>query len=175
MTTTATTMIERLTKVVPDFPRPGILFRDLTPVFGDGKALRAVADELIEPYRGRIDAVAGVEARGFLLAAAAAYCAGLGVVTIRKPGKLPRTVLREQAMLEYGTTTLEVHEDAAPRGARLLLLDDVLATGGTLDASCRLIERAGWRLAGIAVVMELNGLGGRALLANHTIDALVTV
>ncbi|PPG76516.1 adenine phosphoribosyltransferase [Rathayibacter sp. AY1E5] len=175
MTTTAADHVDRLTAVVPDFPSPGILFRDLTPVFGDGEALRAVADALIEPYRGRIDAIAGVEARGFLLAAAAAYSASLGVVTIRKPGKLPRTVLREQATLEYGETMLEVHEDAAPRGARLLLVDDVLATGGTLDASRRLIERAGWSLEGIAVVMELDGLGGREVLAGHRVDAIVTV
>ncbi|WP_230673850.1 adenine phosphoribosyltransferase [Rathayibacter sp. Leaf248] len=175
MTSTAAALVERLTEVVPDFPEPGILFRDLTPVFGDGEALRAVADALLEPYRGRIDAIAGVEARGFLLAAAAAYSAGLGVVTIRKPGKLPRALLREDATLEYGTTTLEVHEDAAPKGARLLLVDDVLATGGTLDASRRLIARAGWSLEGIAVVMELDGLGGRELLAGSRVDALVTV
>jgi adenine phosphoribosyltransferase len=175
VTSTAAALVERLTEVVPDFPKPGILFRDLTPVFGDGEALRAVADALLEPYRGRIDAIAGVEARGFLLAAAAAYSAGLGVVTIRKPGKLPRAVLREDATLEYGTTTLEVHEDAVPKGARLLLVDDVLATGGTLDASRRLIERAGWSLEGIAVVMELDGLGGRELLAGSRVDALVTV
>ncbi|MBF4462787.1 MULTISPECIES: adenine phosphoribosyltransferase [unclassified Rathayibacter] len=175
MTTTAAAHVERLTAVIPDFPEPGILFRDLTPVFGDGEALRAVADALIAPYLGRIDAIAGVEARGFLLAAASAYSAGLGVVTIRKPGKLPREVLREEAALEYGTTTLEVHLDAMPRGARLLLVDDVLATGGTLDASRRLIERAGWQLEGIAVVMELEGLGGRELLSGLRVDAITTV
>lgn len=174
MSTTAADYVDRLTALVPDFPSPGILFRDLTPVFGDGATLRAVADALIEPYRGRIDAIAGVEARGFLLAAAAAYSAGLGVVTIRKPGKLPREVLRERATLEYGETTLEVHVDAAPRGSRLLLVDDVLATGGTLDASRRLIDRAGWHLEGIAVVLELQALGGRALLAGHPLTALVT-
>ncbi|QWL32767.1 adenine phosphoribosyltransferase [Rathayibacter toxicus] len=175
VTRTAAALVESLTQLVPDFPRPGILFRDLTPVFSNGTALCAVVDALIEPHQGRIDALAGVEARGFLLAAAAAYSTGLGVVTIRKPGKLPRAVLSEEATLEYGTTTLEMHEDAISRGSRLLLVDDVLATGGTLDASRRLIERAGGTVAGIAVVMELSGLGGRTLLAPHTVDALVTV
>lgn len=160
---------------IPDFPKPGILFRDLTPVFGDAEALKAVADALIEPYRGRVDYVAGVEARGFLLAAAVGYAADLGVVTIRKPGKLPRAVLRESAVLEYASTELEVHVDAAPAGSRILLIDDVLATGGTLDASCRLIERAGWSVAGIGVVMELDGLGGRDVLSRYEIDTLLTV
>ncbi|NQX11240.1 adenine phosphoribosyltransferase [Microbacteriaceae bacterium VKM Ac-2855] len=168
-------MAERLIVTIPDFPKPGILFRDLTPVFGDAEALKAVADALIEPYRGRVDYVAGVEARGFLLAAAVGYAADLGVVTIRKPGKLPRAVLRESAVLEYASTELEVHVDAAPAGSRILLIDDVLATGGTLDASCRLIERAGWSVAGIGVVMELDGLGGRDVLSRYEIDTLLTV
>lgn len=170
---TAARLAEERIVSIPDFPKPGILFRDLTPVFGDAEALKAIADALVAPYRGRIDYVAGVEARGFLLAAAVGYAAGLGVVTIRKPGKLPRAVLRESAVLEYGTTDLEVHVDAAPAGSRILLIDDVLATGGTLDASCRLIERAGWSVEAIAVVMELEGLGGRELLAGHRVDTLL--
>ena len=128
---TAGGAIERLSRVVPDFPTPGITFRDLTPVFADGPALRLVSDELVAPFAGQFDVIAGVEARGFVLAASAAYATGHGVVMIRKPGKLPRAVLSEDYDLEYGSATLQVHPDELPRGARVLLLDDVLATGGT--------------------------------------------
>src|ERR1700710_1173946 len=133
-------VVSQLTAVVPDFPQPGITFRDLTPVFADGPALRIITDALAEPFAGRIDAVAGVEARGFVLAAAAAYALGVGVLIIRKPGKLPQEVLSENYDLEYGSATLQVQPNALPAGARVLVLDDVLATGGTLAASTKLIE-----------------------------------
>ena len=165
--------IERLTVLVPDFPQPGIVFRDLSPVFADGAALRAVTDALLEPFAGRIDAVAGVEARGFVLAAAAAYALGVGTLLIRKAGKLPRAVLAESYSLEYGTAELEVHADELPAGSRVLVLDDVLATGGTLTAATTLVERAGWSVAGIGVVLEIGQLGGRAGLGD--VHALVTV
>ncbi len=167
--------LERLSRVVPDFPKPGVTFRDLTPVFADGPALRAVTDALLEPFEGRYDVVAGVEARGFVLAASAAYASGHGVVMIRKPGKLPRTVLSEDYDLEYGSTTLQVHADELPAGARVLLIDDVLATGGTLAASTSLIERAGWSVAGIGVVLELAELGGAARLPGRDIHSLLTL
>ena len=167
--------LERLTRVIPDFPEPGIGFRDLTPVFADGPALRLVTEALLEPFDGRFDVIAGVEARGFVLAATAAYASGRGVVMIRKPGKLPRPVLSEDYDLEYGSTTLQVHADELPVGSRVLLLDDVLATGGTLGASATLIERAGWTVAGIGVVLELGDLGGRANLPGRDIQALLTV
>jgi adenine phosphoribosyltransferase len=167
--------LERLTKVIPDFPTPGISFRDLTPVFADGPALRSITDALLEPFAGRYDVIAGVEARGFVLAASAAYASGRGVVMIRKPGKLPRTVLSEDYDLEYGSATLQVHDDELPAGTRVLLVDDVLATGGTLAASCRLIERAGWTVAGIAVVLELSGLEGAKRLPGRDIQSLQVV
>ena len=138
----AAQLVEDLTAVVPDFPNPGITFRDLTPVFADGDALRVITDALAEPFAGRVDAVAGVEARGFVLAAAAAYALGVGVLIIRKPGKLPREVLSQSYDLEYGSATLEVQPSTLPPGSRVLVLDDVLATGGTLSASTSLIERA---------------------------------
>ena len=172
---TAARLVMERTAIVEDFPKPGITFRDLTPVFADGPALRAVTRALVEPFRGRIDAVAGVEARGFLLAAAAAYELELGVLVVRKPGKLPRAVISERYDLEYGSATLEVQPaDFAP-GSRILVIDDVLATGGTLAASASLIERAGWVVAGVSVVMELDGLGGRGVLDGRDIRALVTV
>ena len=153
--------LDRLTVLVPDFPAPGIVFRDLSPVLADGAALREVTDALVAPFAGRIDAVAGIEARGFVLAASAAYSLGLGMLVIRKAGKLPGDVLSESYALEYGEATLEVHPNALPAGSRVLILDDVLATGGTLRAATSLVERAGWIVAGIGVVIELEELGGR--------------
>jgi adenine phosphoribosyltransferase len=167
--------LDRLTLVIPDFPQPGIGFRDLTPVFADGEALRLITDALLEPFAGTFDAIAGVEARGFVLAASAAYASGHGVVMIRKPGKLPRHTLAEDYDLEYGSTTLQVHEDELPRGSRVLLIDDVLATGGTLAASCSLIERCGWSVAGIGVVLRLAALDGGAKLPGRDIHCLKEV
>ena len=175
MTDATAQLISSLTAIVEDFPKPGITFRDLTPVFANGDALRAVADALVAPWVGKIDAIAGVEARGFLLAAAAAYSVGLGVLVVRKPGKLPRETITESYDLEYGSTSLEVQPaDFAP-GTRVLVVDDILATGGTLAASTRLIERAGWRVAGVSVVLELEALGGRAALPGREIHALQSV
>lgn len=171
----ATESIERLSLVVADFPKPGVTFRDLTPVFADGPALRQTVDAMVEPYLGQFDAVAGVEARGFLLASAAAYASGVGVVMIRKPGKLPRAVLSEDYELEYGATTVQVHPDEVPPGSRILLLDDVLATGGTLAASCSLIERSGWSVAGISVALEISSLDGMARLPGRNVHSLLVL
>lgn len=172
---TAPRLIHELTREIPDFPKPGILFRDLTPVFADGPALHAVTQALVEPFRGRIDAVAGVEARGFLLSATAAYELGLGTLLIRKPGKLPGDVLSRSYDLEYGSNTLEVQPADLPTGSRVLLVDDILATGGTLSAAVALIEDAGWVVAGVSVVLELGELDGRAALPGRDIRSLVTV
>ena len=141
-------------------------------MFADGPALRVITDALAEPFAGRVDAVAGVEARGFVLAAAAAYALGIGVLIIRKPGKLPREVLSESYDLEYGSATLQVQPDTLPPGSRVLVLDDVLATGGTLGASTKLIERAGWTVAGVSVVLELSALNGRDALPGRDIRSL---
>ncbi|MCC9206528.1 adenine phosphoribosyltransferase [Arthrobacter sp. zg-Y769] len=165
--------IERLGAVIPDYPKPGIVFRDLTPVFADGPALRRVVDALIAPFAGQFDFVAGVEARGFLLAAAAAYASGKGVITVRKPGKLPREVFSESYSMEYGDSTLELHRDDMPVGSRVLILDDVLATGGTLGAAARLIRKAGAEVAGFGVVLELGDLDGRNRLGDTPVTALI--
>lgn len=168
-------LINRLMETVPDYPQHGISFKDLTPVFADGPALRAVVDALVAPFEGQFDAVAGVEARGFLLAAAAGYATGKGVITVRKAGKLPREVYREDYALEYGTAALELHKEDISAGCRVLILDDVLATGGTLGAVARLFERAGVHVAGFGVVLELEQLGGRSNLADNHICSLLRV
>jgi adenine phosphoribosyltransferase len=172
---TAARLIAQLTREIPDFPKPGILFRDLTPVFADGAALHAVTQALVEPFRGQIDAVAGVEARGFLLSATAAYELGIGTLLVRKPGKLPGQVLSRSYDLEYGSASLEVQPADLPAGSRVLLVDDILATGGTLAAAAALIEEAGWVVAGVSVVMELEELAGRERLPGYDIRTLVTV
>lgn len=167
--------IESLCVIVPDVPAPGVMFRDLTPVFADAAAFRLVVDAIAEPFTGQFDAVAGVEARGFLLAGAVAYATGTGLVAIRKEGKLPRSVYREAYDLEYGQAALEIHTSDLPAGARVLVLDDVLATGGTLAAACALLERTGAVVVGCGVVLEISELAGRAPLTGRTLLALDTV
>ena len=171
---------------VPDFPEPGVVFRDLTPVFADPGAFRRMVDALTEPadvdpraaaLRGGgpgFDVVAGVEARGFLLAAAVALDAGTGVVPVRKAGKLPRETISAEYALEYGTATLEVHTDSVRPGQRVLVVDDVLATGGTLEAAIALIEQLGGVVTAVSVVIELAALGGRQRIAPHPVHALWT-
>jgi adenine phosphoribosyltransferase len=161
-----------LCATVPDYPSEGIVFKDLTPVFADGPALKLVVDSLTAAFAGTFDAVAGVEARGFLLAAAAAYATGTGVITIRKAGKLPREVYAQSYALEYGEATLELHQEDVPPGTRVLILDDVLATGGTLGAAAALLERTGAVVAGVGVVLEIASLPGRENLAGRNVVAL---
>lgn len=147
---------------MPDFPRPGILFKDLSPVFGHGPALAACVDAIAAGFaHAEPDAVAGIEARGFVVGAAVAYATGTGVVPVRKAGKLPRVADRVGYDLEYGTAELELPADVVRRGQRVLLVDDLLATGGTVLAAIDLLRRAGAEVAGVAVVVELAGLGGR--------------
>lgn len=164
---TARELVESRIATIPDFPEPGVTFRDLTPVFASGPALHALATSLTDPFTGRFDDIGGVEARGFLIAGAASALTGAGVLTVRKAGKLPRTVLREEYDLEYGRASLEVHVGELAPGARVLIVDDVLATGGTVGAAARLVERAGWQVAGIAVALELTALGGRVALGDR--------
>ena len=180
-------LIAGLAVDVPDFPVPGVLFRDLTPVFADPVGFRRMVEGLTVPHDGDpraaavagdggtgFDVVVGVEARGFLLAAAVAIRAGVGVVPVRKAGKLPRTVVTADYALEYGTATLELHEDSLHAGQRVLLVDDVLATGGTLEAAVALVERLGAVVTAISVVIELTALGGRQRIAPHAVHALWT-
>lgn len=181
-------LIASLTVDVPDHPEPGVLFRDLTPVFADGPAFRRVADGLAAPAdsdpraaavsgagdRPPFDLVVGVEARGFLLGAAVALTAGVGVVLVRKAGKLPRERIAADYVLEYGTATLELHADAIRPGQRVLVVDDVLATGGTLAATVALVEQLGGVVAAVSVVVELAALSGRERIAPHTVHALWT-
>jgi adenine phosphoribosyltransferase len=161
---------------VPDFPKPGIMFKDLTPLFADGPVFREIIDGIVARQgRDTFDVVVGIEARGFVLAAAVAYAAGVGVVPVRKAGKLPRAAHAASYALEYGEATLEVHEDAFRPGQRVLILDDVLATGGTALATLELVERAGGRVVGFTVLLELGFLDGRRRLVGHPLHALLTV
>ena len=172
---TTAELITRLVRTVPDFPEPGILFRDLTPVLADAEGLRAVIDDLIAPFAGRFDCIAGIEARGFLLAAAAAYATGTGVIAVRKAGKLPGEILSETYELEYGRAQLDLSEGVLAAGERVLMLDDVLATGGTAAATARLLTRAGCAVVGLGVVMELEALSGRGAITDIETHSLIVV
>jgi len=173
--TDAATQVHSLLASYPDFPQPGILFQDLNPVFADAAAFRSIIDELADSHVGQFDAVAGIEARGFLLAAAVGYAANVAVLAVRKGGKLPGSVLAEEYDLEYGSARLELEIGQLAPGSRVLVLDDVLATGGTIAATSRLIERAGYVLAGVGVVLELTDLNGRGRLGGAAVHAIVSV
>lgn len=149
-----------LIRVIQDHPKPGIQFQDVTPLLADARAFRGCVEALVEPFRGGFDVVAGVEARGFLLAGAAAVLTGTGLIPLRKAGKLPAPVAAESYALEYGEATIEASADLKA-GSRVLILDDVLTTGGTLAAARRLVEACGASVAGTACLLELEGLGGR--------------
>ena len=166
-------LVLELSDTIPDFPKPGIVFRDLTPVFADADAFRAVIDDLASRFAGRFDAVAGVEARGFLLGAALAYAAHVPLAAVRKAGKLPGEVLSEDYALEYGSATLEIRPGQLAAGTRVLVVDDILATGGSCGAAARLVERCGYTVAGIGLVLELQGLGGRERLSGYDVQAIV--
>ena len=163
-----------LIREVADFPRPGVLFRDLAPLFADAAAFRAAVDGLIAPVE-HVDVVVGVEARGFLLGAAVAYAMGAGVVGVRKPGKLPVVCDRESYALEYGAASLELADGVLKPGQRALVVDDVLATGGTVAAACALVERAGATVNGVSVLLEIASLPGRDRLLGRPLRALLTI
>ena len=159
---------------IPDFPTPGILFKDITPLLKDPTAFRYVVDCFAERYAPRpIDAILGIEARGFLFAAALAYKLGKPLVPARKEGKLPSESLRAEYSLEYGTNVVEIHKDAIMSGQSVLILDDLLATGGTLAAAAELVERAGGRVESLALVIELTELEGRNRLQGYEVFPLV--
>jgi adenine phosphoribosyltransferase len=165
----------RLVRDVPDFPEPGILFRDLTPLLADAAGFRSVVDAMAAALPPETDVLLAVESRGFLLGAALGYALGLGVVPVRKPGKLPLVAHRVEYALEYGTAVLELPAEVLRPGAVVTVVDDVLATGGTAAAACELAERDGSVVAGITVVLELGALDGRSRLAGRKVSTLATV
>lgn len=168
------TRAHSLIVTTPDFPEPGILFRDISPLLADGAAMRTVINAMIAPFAGTFDVVAGVEARGFLLAGAVAVAAGVGMVPIRKAGKLPRPAASMSYDLEYGKATIEMAADL-PSGARVLLVDDVLATGGTVAATRELVERCGGVCVGVSVLMELSFLEPRSRTGDLPVSSLLTL
>lgn len=159
---------------IPDFPKPGILFRDITPLLADAKAFAAAIEALAAPWRDAgITAIAAVEARGFLFAGPLALSLGVGVIPVRKPGKLPADTISHEYDLEYGRDRLEMHRDVLPKGAGVLVVDDVLATGGTAVACMKLIEAAGGRVLGAAFLVEIAPLGGRERLVPHRVESVI--
>lgn len=160
---------------IPDFPVPGVVFKDFTPLLSDGPAFRAVVQDISSRYVGQVDVIVGIEARGFILGAAVAYELGIGFVPVRKAGKLPGETHSAEYQLEYGSAVIEVHMDAFIAGARVLVMDDVLATGGTAAATCDLIERAGANVAAVEVVLELGFLNGRSKLPGRTVHAMLSL
>jgi adenine phosphoribosyltransferase len=166
--------LESLIRAIPDFPLPGVLFRDITPLLKDPAGYKAAVDLFVERFRDeKLDAIVGIEARGYMLGAPLAYALGIGFVPVRKPGKLPGAKFSEEYALEYGTNTLEIHADAVGHGQRVLVVDDLLATGGTAAATGRLLERLGANVVGFAFLIELAFLGGRKALGNHPITAFI--
>ncbi|MBX3428481.1 MAG: adenine phosphoribosyltransferase [Hyphomonadaceae bacterium] len=148
-------------RTIPDYPKPGVMFRDITTLLGDPRALRVAIDRLVEPYVGRdIDKVAGIEARGFILGGAVAHQLSVGFVPVRKKGKLPSRTLRQEYQLEYGVDAVEMHEDALNQGERVLVIDDLIATGGTAIATIKLMEGLGANVVGASFVIDLPELGG---------------
>ena len=160
---------------IKDFPTEGILFKDITTLLQDGPAFRLVIDALAQRYRaGRVDVVVGIESRGFIFAGALAHQLNAGFVPVRKLGKLPAKTIQVEYELEYGRSALAIHEDAIERGQRVVIVDDVLATGGTMAATIRLVEQLGGQVAGIGFLIELAFLKGRQKLGSHPIDSLIT-
>jgi len=171
-----THVIERLIRDVPDFPKPGIVFKDITPILSDPTAMGLIYEAMAAPYIGehqRIDRVLGIESRGFIFGTPLAQRLEVGFAPVRKPGKLPWKTVSQSYALEYGEDTLELHEDAVHEGERVVVVDDLLATGGTLHAACLLVEQLGAEVAGCSVLIELAFLGGRKKLGERPIHSLV--
>ena len=166
--------LRNLVREIKDYPTEGVTFRDITPLLGDGTSFAAAVNGLVDEFPNlSIDRVVGVESRGFLFASAVAYRMGAGLVPVRKAGKLPWAVVREEYDLEYGSDKLEIHRDAIHPGERILIIDDVLATGGTAAATARLVETLGGVIAGLGFVIELDELGGRARVGERTVRSLL--
>jgi adenine phosphoribosyltransferase len=167
--------LKALIREIPDFPVPGIIFRDITPLLRDRKAFKYVIDQLAARFRDDpLDVIVAVESRGFLFGAPLAHKLGMPLVPVRKPGKLPAATYTTEFALEYGNSTLELHTDGINAGERVLVVDDLLATGGTLAASARLVEMAGGKVGGIGVIIELTQLEGRRQLAGYDVYSLLT-
>ncbi|SDT45408.1 adenine phosphoribosyltransferase [Microlunatus soli] len=164
-----------LIRDIPDFPEPGVVFKDITPLIGSPGGFSAVITDLVQQSPKAIDVVVGMEARGFIFGAPVALALGTGFVPVRKPGKLPGEVITTSYELEYGTNSLSVHRDAIGKGSRVLIVDDVLATGGTIAATANLIKELGADLVAVAVVLELDFLGGRKNLSEQGIDEVIAL
>lgn len=166
--------LKQLIRDIPDFPKPGILFRDITPLLADPSGLALAVELLANPFRGKnIDLVVGAESRGFIFGTAVACCLSAGFVLVRKPGKLPHKKVSMTYDLEYGTDTLEMHEDSILKDQRVLIVDDLLATGGTMKACTDLVEKVGGHIAGLACLIELSGLRGRDKLKGYDIHTVI--
>ncbi len=169
-----TQQLKHLIRDIPDFPKPGIVFRDITPLLADPSGIAMAVELLANPYRGKnIDLVVGAESRGFIFGTAVACCLSAGFVVVRKPGKLPHKRISMSYDLEYGKDTLEMHADAIVANQRVLIVDDLLATGGTMRACCELVTKLGGTIAGIAVLIELTGLAGRDKVTPHAVHSVV--
>ena len=170
----AAVQIESLIRAIPDFPIPGILFRDITPLLGDPAGFKATVDRFVDRFRdAKVDVVVGIEARGYMIGAPVAYALGAGFVPVRKPGKLPGAIHSEKYDLEYGTNELQIHADAVGHGQRVLVVDDLLATGGTIAATLRLLGKLGADVIGTAVLIELEALNGRAALEGYDVTSFI--
>ncbi len=165
---------KKLIRDVSDFPKAGIVFRDITPLISSPRGLAAMIDGLAKPYLGKVDSVLGIESRGFIVGAPVAYRLGIGLSIARKPGKLPFATIEESYDLEYGSATLQMHRDAISPGQRVLIVDDLLATGGTAAAAVKLVRKAGGDVVGCAFAIELAALGGRARLEGENCYSLIT-
>lgn len=167
--------VDHLVRSVPDYPRPGVVFKDITPLLADGPAFAAVVREMAARVPGPVDLVAGMEARGFILAAPVALALGAGFLPVRKAGKLPGPTATREYSLEYGAAAVEIHPFTVPRGARVLVVDDVLATGGTAMATVELLEECGAEVVGLSFLLDLTFLPGRSRLAGRPVEALLAV
>jgi adenine phosphoribosyltransferase len=166
--------VKAVIRDVPDFPKPGILFKDITPILQDAALMQEITDHLAARYGGQqIDAVVGMESRGFIFGVPLAMALGCAFVPARKPGKLPYHRVSESYALEYGTATLDMHVDAFPAGSKVLIIDDLLATGGTAAATARLVHKLGGDVVGFAFIVELDFLGGRSVLSGANVEAIV--
>jgi len=167
--------LKKAIRDIPDFPKKGILFKDITPLLQNGALFKQAIDAMAERFAGKkIDAVVGVESRGFIFASAVAYTLGAGVVIVRKPGKLPYKTYKATYALEYGTDSLEIHQDAIKAGQNVLIVDDLLATGGTVKATAELVQKFGAQICGIAFLIELAFLNGREKLKDYALTTLIT-